>query len=282
MFLRSVATQTNFLLKRKPAIIVFYILLTMVLGNYFYNVYEFQGRDVIEMYQPMRLLLLSYDMSNYQADRLIMLVQLCPVLFVIPAGFSYTHEQQLKQDVLMIGRIGCFTYNMSKMTAVFITTFLVFTVPFLFEIVLNCISFPIHATGNFFNADFYHPNYIKVVNNYMLKTIFLISPYLYAVIGTLFWGATAGLLGMFTMAVSTIVNLKFRIVLFLPVFLLLQFSLYIDSLSSIQQPTTAWYSYLLLFEEYPKNMIVLYISLGFLMLFSVFVTAYRSRKDCLS
>jgi hypothetical protein len=258
----------------------------MVLGNFFYNVFEFQGRDVIEMYQPMRLLLLSYDQSNYRADRLMMLIQLCPILFVIPAGFHFAQEYQIKQDIMMITRIGRFTYNMSKMIAVFLATFLVFSVPFLIEIVLNCISFPIEAIGNMANADFYNPEYIAIVNNYVLKQIFLTSPYLYTVIGTLFWGIVSGLLGMFTMAVSTIVKFQYRIILFLPVFLLLQFSLYIDGLIPdqyrYQYPSTAWYSYLLLFEEYPKNMNVLYISLILLVLFSISVTAYSSRKDYLS
>jgi hypothetical protein len=265
-----------------PAIIVFLILLAMVLWNFFHNVFEFQGWDVIDMYHPMNLLLLSHDHASHFPEIHMILVQLCPVLFAIPAGFHFARERQMKQDLLMISRIGRFTYCMSKMVAVFFTTFLVFTIPFLFEIVLNCISFPIQAIGIFAYADYYSPEYIPIVNNYILKQFYFISPYLYAVVGTLFWGMLSGLLGMFTMAISMIVNSKFRIILFLPVYILLQFSQYIDGFHPLQYPSTAWESYALLFEKFPKNMIVLYSSLSLLMLFCVFVTAYRSRKDCLS
>lgn len=87
MFWRTTISQTGYLLRKKNAVIVFYILLAMVLFNYISNVVAFQGRDVLNMYQPMKLLLLSYNRTNYNADMTILLIQLYPLLVVCPAGF---------------------------------------------------------------------------------------------------------------------------------------------------------------------------------------------------
>ena len=61
MFIKTTAAQIRFLLKRNGAIIPFFILLAMVLFNFISNVLVFQVKDVVEMYHPMKLLLLSWN-----------------------------------------------------------------------------------------------------------------------------------------------------------------------------------------------------------------------------
>ena len=65
MFLKVTASQVKFMLRQKNARIVFYILLVMILTNFISNVLMFQGMDVINMYHPMKLLLLSWNRSYY-------------------------------------------------------------------------------------------------------------------------------------------------------------------------------------------------------------------------
>lgn len=80
MFFRATKSQTFFLLKQKETIFVFYFLLSMVILNFVTNVLAFHGRDIIQMYQPMKLLLLSYNRVNYNADATLLLIQLYPLL----------------------------------------------------------------------------------------------------------------------------------------------------------------------------------------------------------
>ena len=105
MFWRTTISQTGYLLRKKNAVIVFYILLAMVLFNYISNVVAFQGRDVLNMYQPMKLLLLSYNRTNYNADMTILLIQLYPLLVVCPAGFALAKEYQTGENVYMTARL---------------------------------------------------------------------------------------------------------------------------------------------------------------------------------
>lgn len=172
----------------------------------------------------MKLILLSYNRTNWNATNTLLLIQLYPLLVVCPAGFSLAREYQIGTRVFLVSRLGNFTYQVSKYLSAFLTTMIIFTVPFLLEIILNCLSFPLSATGDLSNLSIYDSAYRIGVNHYFMKSIYLYSPCLYAVIGTLFLGAVSGLFGVFTVAVSSIKRVKYNIFLFLPVFVALNMS----------------------------------------------------------
>ena len=190
MFFKAAACQCRFILKQKWCLFTFALLLAWVLINFVGNVLTFQGMDAAEMYQPMKLLLLSYNRINYNADFTLLLVQLYPFLVACPAAFSLVKERQTGQEVLMSARLGRFPYFMGKLAAVMAVTAAVFTLPFLIEILLNCIAFPLNAQGDLTNWDAYDPDYVASVKHYLCYPLYLFSPYLYAVCGTLLFGGT--------------------------------------------------------------------------------------------
>lgn len=279
MFIKATLTQTNFMLKQKETLVVFYVLLIQVLGNFISNVLTFQGIDIIQMYQPMKLLLLSYNRVNYNADATLLFIQLYPILVVLPAGFALCKEQQSGQEVLMIARLGQLTYNFSKLIAAFCATMIVFTMPFMIELLLNCIAFPLTATGDMTNMDIYEPNYIQAVHRYLMSGLYIQSVYIYTIIGTLFMGIVSGILASFTVAFSSIVRVKYRIILFLPVFVLLYATIYLQNILPSWIPTIKWYDYLLLFNDEPKSYLFLLTGLLALVFFSFIATLLSSRKE---
>lgn len=278
MFWRTTISQTGYLLRKKNAVIVFYVLLAMVLFNFIRNVVTFQGRDVLAMYQPMKLLLLSYNRTNYNADMTILLIQLYPLLVVCPAGFSLAKEYQTGENVYMSARLGGKGYKYSKMTAAFLATAIIFCVPFLIEIALNCVAFPLQATGDLSNWGYYEKSFAEAVHNYLFSGFYLRAPYLYAVAGTLLFGILSGLLGAFTVAVSSVVRVKYNVFLFLPVFLLLNLS---AMLSPSEGASFRWYDFFLMFNEQEKNIPVFAAGLLAVIIFSVAAVITSSRKDCL-
>ena len=279
MFIKATLTQTNFMLKQKETLVVFYVLLIQVLGNFISNVLTFQGIDIIQMYQPMKLLLLSYNRVNYNADATLLFIQLYPILVVLPAGFALCKEQQSGQEVLMIARLGQLTYNFSKLIAAFCATMIVFTMPFMIELLLNCIAFPLTATGDMTNMDIYEPNYIQAVHRYLMSGLYIQSVYIYTIIGTLFMGIVSGILASFTVAFSSIVRVKYRIILFLPVFVLLYATIYLQNILPSWIPTIKWYDYLLLFNDEPKSYLFLLTGLLALVFFSFIAILLSSRKE---
>ena len=276
MYFKATRAQIKLLLFQWGALLAFGLLLALMLNNFVENVLEHQGTEVVLMYHPMKLLSLSYDKTNYKADTMMLLVQLVPLLICIPAALSLAKEQHTGASVLMASRLGSRTYLFSKVTAVFVVTTLVFSLPFLLEIVLNCVSFPLKATGDLANWTIYDDEYIQTTQHFLLYPLSRLSPYLYAVVETLRFGATMGLLAAATLTLSALVRVKFRVLLLLPPFLLLQLSTYLSQYFDVH-----WANYVTLFHGEARNDLVYWAAVAVLLAFVVLGSLYASRKDWL-
>ena len=276
MYFKATRAQIKLLLFQWGALLAFGLLLALMLNNFVENVLEHQGTEVVLMYHPMKLLSLSYDKTNYKADTMMLLVQLVPLLICIPAALSLAKEQHTGASVLMASRLGSRTYLFSKVTAVFVVTTLVFSLPFLMEIVLNCVSFPLKATGDLANWTIYDDEYIQTTQHFLLYPLYRLSPYLYAVVETIRFGATMGLLAAATLTLSALVRVKFRVLLLLPPFLLLQLSAY---LSQSQYFDVYWANYVTLFHGEARDDLVLFIAVAALLAFVILGTLCASKKD---
>lgn len=272
--LKTTLLQIGMLIKKKTAIITFVFLLVLVLANYIANIFEFMGRDVVNMYHPMKMLSLSYNKTYYNSSIALILTTVFPLLVNIPAGLSLNVETQNKTRQLVSSRIGNSKYICSRLISSIVTTFIVFSVPFLIEIVLNCIAFPLNAKGDFWNLSMYDPQMINNISAYQLSGLYIYSPYLYAIILTLFFGAFCGLLAGFTIIISAIFPIKFKVILLLPIFLLLELSVY--SSGSLH---TAWFNYILFFNDTARNGAVFYISISVIVLLTVLGAVFASKKD---
>lgn len=280
MIVGIIGHQCLFALRQKKAIVTFYILLGLVLLNYVINMFEFQGTDLVEMYHPARLLLLSFNRTYDSADGALLFVQLYPVLVVLPSGFMLLSEKNRKEDVLIIERVGASRYYWCGMASAFIVTAAVFTVPFLLELLLNCVSFPIAATGDFWGDNLYDPTYIGMTRQYLFSGIYAWNPYVYAVAGILFFGIFSGILGMFTAALSVVLDIRYKILLFLPVFILLNIHPYV---SKSMKPAFSirWFDYVMLFDDLQKSDVLVIGFLLSLLVVSISCIGVKTRGDLL-
>lgn len=275
MFVRATQTHIKFLLSKRSTKITFLLLFAIMLTNFFTNVMEFKGYDITAMYHPMKILTLSYNRIYYNADVSLLIVQLFPLLVNWPAGLTLAIDNGTGTETVIISRLGKRIYIISKIAATMIVTAIVFSVPFLIEITLNCISFPLLATGDLTNLNAYEPELIQMINNYPLTALFSFSPYLYAVLGTINFGLFAGLLSGFTASFSILVRVKYRVFLLLPVFLLLHIS------ASLSSQMFRWYNYVLLFNNEFKSAAFASVSVIVIIVFCIFCILYSSKKDCL-
>lgn len=279
MFWKVTISQVNHLLRKKEAICVFCILFAMIIYNFLSNVFLFQGIDVVEMYHPMKLMILSYNRINYNADITLLLIQIYPLLVVCPAGFSLAKEYQLGEHVYLSSRIGTNTYKSSKFVAAFLTTAIVFALPLLMELVLNCISFPMNAVGDLTNWSCYDSDYLQGVQNYFISGLYIKNPYLYAFVGILLFGIISGLLGASVVVFSSFFKVKYNVFLFLPSFIMLNLTVILTTESS--PFSFRWYDYLLLFNEREKNNLFFCIIILVLALFGTVGSFISSRRDCI-
>lgn len=277
--IKIIKHQTLFMLRQNIALMVFYILLAIVFLNFGSNVLNFQGRDIIDMYHPAKMLVLSYDQVYDNMDIMLLLIQLYPILIVCPAGFTLLSEKKRKTDCVLITRIGSIQYYLCKTIAAFFVTMIVFTIPFLIEFGLNCVSFPLAASGDFVDLNCYSTDYIELTNNYMYSTLFHMNSYLYTFVGILFWGVTSGIIGMFTVALSGIISFRFKILLFLPVYILLNIPAYMPKITDKLPFVVNWYNYIFLFDDHVKNNIFFISFLIILFIISIVCSVIKGRGD---
>ena len=277
--IKIIKHQTLFMLRQNIALMVFYILLAIVSLNFGSNVLTFQGRDIIDMYHPAKMLVLSYDQVYDNMDIMLLLIQLYPILIVCPAGFTLLSEKKRKTDCVLITRIGSIQYYLGKTIAAFFVTMIVFTIPFLIEFGLNCVSFPLAASGDFVDLNCYSPDYVKLTSNYMYSTLFHMNSYLYTFVGILFWGITSGIIGMFTVALSGIISFRFKILLFLPVYILLNIPAYMPQITDKLPFVVNWYNYIFLFDDHVKNNVFFISFLIILFIISIVCSVIKGRGD---
>ncbi len=275
--MKSIKSQINILLEKKIAIGMFLFNMLFVLINYFYNVTEYEGTYINAMIQPMRLLFLSSE-EAYSANFKFMFLQFYPILVVLPAGFFYASDTNSKMELFLAGRMGKFKYMMGKLIAVFLVTFAVFTIPFLIEMCLNCLAFPMDANGNMANAGIYNDVYVHSVEKYMFLGLYSISPYLYAFISIIFFGLASGILALFTLAISMFFS-KYKVLLLLPVYVLLYGIGSIYAVLPGAEINTSHFQYFSLFDISQKSQVFFIGILTILAVTSVTASTIKSRRD---
>lgn len=242
MSIQIIKRQCSFMLKRKGAGVAFYALFVIVLMNFITNVFEFQGLDRLEMYHPVKLLLLSYNRTYDNADFALLLIQLYPILVVCPSGSILLSEKQRREDTLIISRIGIKNYYLNIFISTFFVTAFIFTVPFLVELLLNCISFPLSATGDFLGLSIYDPNYneIRMRQSYLAPWLYSVNEYLYAVVGIIFFGFFSGVIGMTAVAISSFFKAKYKILSFIPTYVIVYTSFYLSEIVKLPISVCWW------------------------------------------
>lgn len=270
MLINSIKMQLRVIWERKVATTMFVILLALMLVNHLENVFTYRGTDIVDMYHPMKLLTLTYY-SGYS----FYLMQYFPLIVVIPAAFSLYADKASKQIIFIQSRVGARNYYLGKLIVVFLVTCFVFSVPFLIEINLNMIAFPTSATGDPFGL------FGGLIKQYFLTDFYIFSPYWYSVFFTLVFGVFSGILAMFTVAISTF-PIKFKVLLFLPVFIFLNLLYYFKNL--FPEIETLHFFYLTLFNPHINSTgsLLFLSSIVFITLtVSIAIISYRIRKDLL-
>ena len=173
------------------------------------------------MYHPMKLVMLDGDGGiAYQ------LLQVFPILTVCTGGWAYIDDVRQGSDNYWIARVGRKKYFLGKNISVFVVSFLVFAVPLFIENILNMLAFPLGATGDPFGT-VYDEGFFDSQKKYLFYEVYHYSPYLYAFFRMALFGLVAGVLSGFTLAVSTIIKIPFRVILFFPVYIIINLTYYI-------------------------------------------------------
>ncbi|MBQ3515441.1 MAG: hypothetical protein IJA32_16865 [Lachnospiraceae bacterium] len=269
---KSIKMQMYEMLRKKTVVCTFFILLTFVMVNYYSNLNRYADiQYVTQMQDPIKLLTLS----TWSSRGYFLMVYL-PILIVFPTACSYITDRDTRVKIYIESRVGGRNYWYGKLISVFLTTFLIFVIPFIMEIVLSCVCFDISAVGD--PSNFSYIQTVENENQYMFSTLWLSSRVLYAVVMTIIWGIINGILAIFNFSLTTLPFFKYKILTFFPIYILFYFISGISLFLKLNY-TTNYFFILRLFDIKEKNCMVYGIFLIILVLFSVGIIHIKIKKD---
>lgn len=220
--MREIVNQIKHEIGKKNVKICFVAMMLYVALNFFINIKTYYGADMVELYRSSKLT----SISGY-APYIHYFMQFLPIIVSIPVGFAFTDDKDNNTLVMIRSRMSWKRYTVSKLIATFVAGMLVFMVPLVFEQLLYLITFPT-AYEDPSNWGVLTPDYIQSIDTYLFSGVYKSSPNLYPFFYILIWSFTVTLLSMLTMAVSMI-GYKLKVVLLLPVYVLMNLSVLIDS-----------------------------------------------------
>lgn len=275
--------QMNYICSRAGYQLSFGVCMLMVFLHFLKNVEAFRGWDTYMSFDPMKTLFLSSNNAYRSGDAMLWLVQIYPVLVALAAGLTFSVQRQQGIRNVMVVRSGVRNYLIGTFGAVFTATFAVFSVPFLFEIVANCIAFPVNSVGDQSMVWAYGEEYRQMLEHYLFRGVYEKSTVLYAVLGTVAFGIISGLLGCLTAAISLVVKVRFRIIYLLPVMLMLNGTVRIlPRLFPEFAGNTAWYNYMLIYDSAQKQSAAYFSAIGIMIVLIATASWYGLREDMLS
>lgn len=276
MLIKSILMQYRIIIEKKNYYFIMLSVFCCVLLNYFSNLFKYAGRDILDMYQPMRLLLLANSGIYYRFFAL-----LYPIIILVPAAFSFMFDQDVNEQVFIQSRTNVRDYYLGKIVATFIVTFNVFTIPLLVEILLNSIAFPSNATGLLSNQSIYDEVSLHLLQKLLLPSVYAYSSIIYSIIFTVIFGIFTGIIACFALSLSMLLNFKFKALLFLPTYTFFYILNTIQYVIPNFEYTTNYYNYFDMFDGLKKSFLGYIVLALCISIISLILVVHKSRKDSL-
>ena len=252
IMIKSVRMQMSGMFKKKEVVLIFFVLMIFISINFFNNImFNKDIKYITEMPDLVKKLIIS-DWSSFG----YYMMQYYPLLVVIPTACAYLSDRDTRIQTYIQARMSSRNYWYGKMITVFLTTLVLFSLPFLIEILVSSISFSIESSGD-------PSGFNKII---------------YAIINALIFGMVSGILALFNFSVTTLPGMKYKIFAFFPIYLLFYL---ISILNTVIKPayTTSYAAILKMFNSGQKNYPLYCIFLIILIFLSVIFIEIKIRRD---
>lgn len=250
--------QIKTLLLSKVTIIVWILLLGTAVVNFVLNcIHNAKIHYVTEMYDPVKTLVLSG-----WSDTGIIFMYIYPLIVVLPTAMIYYNERQNGINSFIQSRCGFRKYYYGNAIAVFIVTFVLFTLPFLMELCLSEICFSKYSIGDPSGLPYYES--LAETGKILLYKLYIFSPGLYSLVMIIRFGVISGIFSLFNYSFSTSPKIRYKMISMIPLLVLLYALMLVDGFS----PVKLTYIQVLPMFEYTKHNEYVYV-FGYLLILLV-------------
>lgn len=268
--------QFQAITKRKIYLYFILILFILMLTNCITNIAFYRGYDRTQMYDPMKLLLVSvHSQYNY------IFTIFFPLLATLPAGFTVYHDRHTCAVIFIASRKGTAAYFAATGLAVFVSTFIAVSLPLAVEIGLNLLVFPAGATGDPFvlNHGLYTSGLSSTFTSFLFYPLYYQSSLIYVVCFIMYISTLCGLLALVTNAVA-LFNIRYRVLLFLPAYITLYITSNLGAFNQEDKPQH--YSlFISAYENAIRNPLPFFLIVGLISSLAIVIFVLHSRKDLL-
>ena len=269
--LHLISMQFQTICRKKGFQLTTFFLTVYTLGVTTLYAYEQRHLHVSSLFHPA-----SVSAINVLCGESSYFLLLFPFLVVLPASFSFLTDRNTNIQNILIGKVGKRNYYSSKLIAGFFATFLTFTIPFLLELVLNCIAFPSEAGRIMGNWPIYSEYVTRNIHDYLFGSFYLTSPYLCHIGTILMLGIFAGCGAIFVMGISTF-RIPYKALLFLPFYIFIQ---YIPMIAgNFVDYKVDLTDYILVFGIASKSIIYYICVMLILLLMGIFFTMLNQKRS---
>lgn len=208
------------MLHKKSFWISFFFMFLYSLGYHLFFIYSYYQGKITKVYSGS-----CYFVGRF-AD--LPCIELFTAVFplIVTLTFSFTFYEERKSGVwnYTILRIGTKCYYVGKAVVAFLGNFIIITIPYLCNILLNSLVFP--EIGVTFYGSTEEPLYYLnlLENSHMpFMSFYIHYTIIYLILYSIFLGVFAGILGCFSYTIGLFVR-QSRIIIFIPLYLLFYLS----------------------------------------------------------
>lgn len=215
-YINTVKAQFYMMLHKKSFWISFFLMFLYALGYHLFFIYSYWQGKITK----------TYSGSCYFVGRFSDLpcVQLFTAAFplIVTLTFSFTFYEERKSGVwnYTILRTGAKYYYTGKAAVAFLGNFIVITIPYLCNILLNSLVFP-EIGVTFYGCEKEPLYYLNLLENGHMPfmSFYIQHTVVYLILYSVFLGIFAGILGCFSYVTGLFVR-QGRVIIFVPLYLL--------------------------------------------------------------
>gem|GEM_PF-6993453 len=233
----------------RKTLIALVFIFGLIFINFIKNLSDAYSAHYIEaIYGVTNMSLLSAN-SYFGAYFIV----LFPILVVLPTSTLYLTDRETRAGVAVKIRSSKVKYIVSMFAAVFVSTFLIFSVPFILEMLMEIIAFGVKANGNVGYATYF--DLLDTEYTFFAFDLFVKSRVLYSLMYSLLIGLLAAVFAVFNFSLTTLPFFKYKVLTFFPIYIILYVLEYVRIVRDDAQVRLLNYTDLRIFDSKEINII---------------------------
>lgn len=198
--MKNLAVQLKLMFRRKQFIITMTVMILFAVGAFLTNCFSMFGKNIVDV-KAAKYMYLGSDLSSGLFYYFYILV--FPLIAALPFSDSFYEERERSTTDFCLSKMSNNSYYYSKLTAVFVSGFIITAIPLLINMMLNFIAFPLDSVVDATNFPYILSRiYGDVLETILFQGLYSVSLYLYNFVYLIITSVSCGLIAVIVFQLS--------------------------------------------------------------------------------